>query len=46
MFSPHHFSQIIMSDVGTILWLAAVGTAIYQYGFATVFRVYLVPYLW
>lgn len=35
-----------MSDVGIVLWLAAIATSIYAYGFATVFRVYLVPYIW
>ncbi|KAF5382612.1 hypothetical protein D9615_002968 [Tricholomella constricta] len=46
MFKPHHFSQIIISDLGIILWAAAVGYSIYEYGFANVFRLYLVPYLW
>lgn len=46
MFSPHHYGQILMSDLGIILWFAAVCAAIYHYGFAEVFRVYLVPYLW
>ncbi|RDB17938.1 Delta(12) fatty acid desaturase [Hypsizygus marmoreus] len=46
MFKPRHYSQIIMSDVGIVIWLAAVIYSIYTYGFATVFRLYLVPYLW
>ncbi|KAI0917431.1 hypothetical protein AcW1_007372 [Taiwanofungus camphoratus] len=46
MFAPHHRDQIIISDVGIVLWLAAVITSIYYRGFAEVFRVYLVPYLW
>ncbi|THV05284.1 delta 12-fatty acid desaturase [Dendrothele bispora CBS 962.96] len=46
MFSPHHFSQIIMSDIGIFIWLAGIGGWIYYKGFLEVFRLYLVPYLW
>jgi len=46
IFAPHHFLQIVMSDVGVILWLLAVGASIYEFGFSTVFSVYLAPYLW
>ncbi|KZT11828.1 delta12-fatty acid desaturase [Laetiporus sulphureus 93-53] len=46
MFAPHHRDQILISDLGIVIWLAAVITAIYHYGFLEVFRVYLVPYLW
>ena len=46
MFAPHQFFQIILSDIGIILWLAAVITWSYYRGFAEVFRLYLVPYLW
>ena len=46
MFAPHHFSQIILSDVGIFLWLATLVAWTYQSGFSQVVRVYLVPYLW
>ncbi|KAH7920977.1 hypothetical protein BV22DRAFT_1039178 [Leucogyrophana mollusca] len=46
MFAPHQYGSIVLSDVGIVLWLAAVITSIYTFGFATVFRLYLVPYLW
>ncbi|OCH84578.1 delta12-fatty acid desaturase [Obba rivulosa] len=46
MFAPHHRDQILVSDVGIVLWLAAIVTWIYYKGFAEVFRLYLVPYLW
>ena len=46
MFSPHHFAQIIASDIGVVLWLAGLAGFIWNYGFADVFRLYLVPYLW
>ncbi|KAF7302105.1 FA-desaturase domain-containing protein [Mycena indigotica] len=46
MFSPHHYRDIIVSDVGVVLWLAGIIYASLQYSFATVFTVYLVPYLW
>lgn len=46
MFAPHHYSQIIVSNIGVALWLSVIGTWIYYKGFAEVFRLYLVPYLW
>ena len=46
MFRPDHRGQILISDVGIILWAAGVAYAISQWGFFEVFRVYLVPYLW
>ena len=46
MFAPHHRDQILISDVGIALWFGAVCWGVYTYGFAEVFRVYLVPYLW
>lgn len=46
MFAPHHRDQILISDLGIVLWLGAVLAAIHYRGFAEVFRVYLVPYVW
>ncbi|KIY65478.1 hypothetical protein CYLTODRAFT_492309 [Cylindrobasidium torrendii FP15055 ss-10] len=46
IFGPEHFSQIVWSDIGSALWLAAISAGIQEWGFMTVFRVYLVPYLW
>jgi len=46
MFAPHHYGQIVWSDIGILLWLVALGTWIYYKGFAEVGRLYLVPYLW
>ncbi|KAG5642154.1 hypothetical protein DXG03_003558 [Asterophora parasitica] len=46
MFKPHQWADIIISDLGILLWAAAIGYSIYEFGFATVFRLYLVPYLW
>jgi omega-6 fatty acid desaturase (delta-12 desaturase) len=46
MFAPHQRNQIILSDIGVVLWLAALITWSYYKGFAEVFRLYLVPYLW
>ncbi|EMD39805.1 hypothetical protein CERSUDRAFT_112068 [Gelatoporia subvermispora B] len=46
LFAPHHREQVLVSDIGIVLWLAAVVAGIYYKGFAEVFRVYLVPYLW
>ena len=46
MFSPQHYGQVIMSVVGVAIWLAVIATSIYFKGFTTVWKVYLVPYLW
>ena len=46
MFAPHQFGQIILSDIGILIWLGTLAAWIYQSGFSQVFRVYLVPYLW
>ncbi|KAG2343253.1 hypothetical protein BDR05DRAFT_982921 [Suillus weaverae] len=46
MFAPHQRESIILSDIGIVLWLAGITGSIYTFGFWTVFRLYLVPYLW
>ena len=46
MFSEHQYFQIVISDLGVILWLLAIGAGIQKFGFSDVFRVYLAPYLW
>ncbi|OSD07329.1 hypothetical protein PYCCODRAFT_1430581 [Trametes coccinea BRFM310] len=46
MFRPDQRGQIIISNVGIMLWMAGITMAISQWGFFEVFRVYLVPYLW
>ncbi|KAH9969485.1 fatty acid desaturase-domain-containing protein [Russula dissimulans] len=46
MFAPHQFGQIIISDVGVLIWLGVLAAWIHQSGFSQVLRLYLVPYLW
>ncbi|OBZ71119.1 Delta(12) fatty acid desaturase [Grifola frondosa] len=46
MFRPDQHDQIVVSDIGIVIWAATVVTWIYYKGFAEVFRLYLVPYLW
>ncbi|KAF7969475.1 hypothetical protein HWV62_27267 [Athelia sp. TMB] len=46
MFAPHQYSDIVLSDIGIFVWVAAIVASIYVYGFGTVFCNYLVPYLW
>lgn len=46
MFAPHQGTQIIISDIGIFLWMAALAASVYSFGLATVFRVYGVPYFW
>ena len=46
MFSDHHYSQVIVSDIGVLFWLGGIAYSIWNYGFVNVFTLYLVPYLW
>ena len=46
MFMSHHRSQVFISTVGILLWLAGIAGSIYVWGFLDVFRIYLIPYLW
>ncbi|KAI0247144.1 fatty acid desaturase-domain-containing protein [Lactifluus subvellereus] len=46
MFAPHQFGQIILSDIGVLLWLGVLVAWTYKSGFSQVLRLYLVPYLW
>jgi omega-6 fatty acid desaturase (delta-12 desaturase) len=46
LFAPHQYGQIVLSDIGILLWLASLATWTYYKGFAEVFTLYLVPYLW
>ncbi|KAF7350394.1 FA-desaturase domain-containing protein [Mycena venus] len=46
IFAPHQHSQIVLSDLGIFIWLALIVLSCYHWSFLTVFRVYLVPYIW
>jgi hypothetical protein len=46
LFQPHQYSQILFSDFGIFLWLGTLVWWSMQRGFAEMFRVYFVPYLW
>ncbi|KAF8272230.1 fatty acid desaturase-domain-containing protein [Lactarius quietus] len=46
MFAPHQFGQIVLSDIGILLWIGALAAWTYHSGFSQVARLYLVPYLW
>lgn len=46
LFAPHQHWQIIVSDFGIVLWLAALVYWSSTRSFLEMFRVYLVPYLW
>jgi omega-6 fatty acid desaturase (delta-12 desaturase) len=46
MFAPHQRGAVVLSDAGILFWLAGIVGSIYSFGFLTVFRTYLVPYLW
>ena len=38
--------QIIVSDIGILIWAAVLWYSIATFGFLDVFKIYLVPYLW
>jgi len=42
----HQYTDVFISDIGVGIWLAALGYSIYTFGFLSVFRIYLLPYLW
>ncbi|KAJ7643700.1 delta 12-fatty acid desaturase [Roridomyces roridus] len=46
MFSPNHWTDVILSDIGVVFWIAGLIAACLHYGAGTVFVVYFVPYLW
>lgn len=46
IFSPKQRMQIIASDIGILLWVAALYFSIGKFGFLEVFKIYLAPYLW
>lgn len=46
LFAPHQYNQVLVSAIGVFLWLGALVYAGITFGFSTLFRVYLVPYLW
>jgi len=46
MFSPSQWGQIIISDIGVLLWLAALYYSVNRFGIFEVFRTYFLPYLW
>ncbi|KIY64963.1 hypothetical protein CYLTODRAFT_492679 [Cylindrobasidium torrendii FP15055 ss-10] len=46
LFTPKQYMQIVISDVGVLIWAAAIIASIIHWDLATVTRVYLIPYLW
>ncbi|KAJ7878816.1 delta-12 fatty acid desaturase protein [Mycena olivaceomarginata] len=46
MFSPHHWVDVVLSDIGVVFWLIGLAAATYVYGIRSVFVLYLQPYLW
>lgn len=46
LYAPHQTGQVLISDLGILIWLGAIATWAYTRGFGEMFRVYFVPYLW
>ncbi|KAJ6492980.1 fatty acid desaturase-domain-containing protein [Mycena sanguinolenta] len=46
IFAPHQHSEIVLSDLGIFIWLGLIVFSCFHWSFLTVFRVYLVPYIW
>ncbi|CUG02306.1 fatty acid desaturase, putative [Bodo saltans] len=45
-FRSDEYNDVIISDLGIFAVLAAIGAAIYNFGFLTVWCYYLAPYMW
>ncbi|ODN81705.1 hypothetical protein L202_02099 [Cryptococcus amylolentus CBS 6039] len=46
IFKANHFAQIIWSDIGVSIVLAALGYWSYQRGIKEMISIYFIPYLW
>ncbi|KAG8949754.1 hypothetical protein FRC04_008294 [Tulasnella sp. 424] len=46
LFAAHHLNEVLISDIGVFIWAASILYSIKVYGFLSVFRIYLLPYLW
>lgn len=46
LFKPHEFSQVVISVVGVLIWVAGLSYWVHARGFADMFLTYFVPYLW
>jgi omega-6 fatty acid desaturase / acyl-lipid omega-6 desaturase (Delta-12 desaturase) len=46
IFAPHQHNQVIISDVGVLLWIGALAYWSMTRGFLEMARIYGVPYLW
>ncbi|KAF7323932.1 FA-desaturase domain-containing protein [Mycena kentingensis (nom. inval.)] len=46
IFGPQQYWQVVLSDIGIFAWLGLIVASCYYWDFLTVFRVYLVPYIW
>ncbi|KAH8108690.1 delta-12 fatty acid desaturase protein [Phellopilus nigrolimitatus] len=46
LFKPHEYFQIILSDIGILIWAGVLAYWSYTRGFSEMFRLYFVPYLW
>ncbi|KZT42629.1 delta-12 fatty acid desaturase protein [Sistotremastrum suecicum HHB10207 ss-3] len=46
LYAPHQTGQVLISDLGILIWLGTLAAWAYTRGFAEMFRIYFVPYLW
>ncbi|KAG8900265.1 hypothetical protein FRB99_006165 [Tulasnella sp. 403] len=46
LFAPHQYRDIVVSDIGVLIWAGALAYSISTWGFLNVFKVYILPYLW
>jgi omega-6 fatty acid desaturase (delta-12 desaturase) len=46
IFAPHQYNQVVISDVGVLIWLGALIYWSITRGFLEMARIYGVPYLW
>ncbi|KAJ3006036.1 hypothetical protein NUW54_g4085 [Trametes sanguinea] len=46
IFRPDQRTQVVISNIGILMWMGAILASISHWGFFNVLKTYLVPYLW
>lgn len=46
IFKPHHFWQVVWSNIGVAIWIGGLAAWAFQRGVWEVLTLYIAPYLW
>jgi hypothetical protein len=46
LFKPSEVTQVLISDFGVVLWIAAMYYWVHNYGWNSMLGYHFVPYLW